>query len=157
VVIDGKLYLIFKNFNILLMFLVYCSSSKSTERKFLIKSLRFWPDCVPGIIKSTIQNEHFKQSSILCTLKAERTKNITFKSTIYLLYSYHSLLSRIQSNFRPIIFASTYLNFGLPLCMLELRTSTGVIPCQTSKNKSKISPWVENFKIDIFRGFYIQF
>jgi hypothetical protein len=32
-----------------------------------------------------------------------------------------------------------------------------VIPCQTSKNKTKMSPWVENFKIDIFRGFYIQF
>jgi hypothetical protein len=31
-----------------------------------------------------------------------------------------------------------------------------VIPCQTSKNKTIMSPWVENFKIDIFRGFYIQ-
>jgi hypothetical protein len=31
----------------------------------------------------------------------------------------------------------------------------GVIPCQTSKNKTKMSPWVENFKIDIFRGFSI--
>jgi hypothetical protein len=29
-----------------------------------------------------------------------------------------------------------------------------VIPCQLDK---LMSPWVENFKIDIFRGFYIQF
>jgi hypothetical protein len=33
----------------------------------------------------------------------------------------------------------------------------GVIPCQSSKNKTKMSPWVENIKTDIFRGFYIQF
>jgi hypothetical protein len=30
-----------------------------------------------------------------------------------------------------------------------------IIPFQTSKDKIKMSPWVENFKIDIFRAFYI--
>jgi hypothetical protein len=45
------------------------------------------------------------------------------------------------------VFVDSTIYFFLPCCW--------VIPCQTSKNKTKMSPWIENFKIDIFREFYI--
>jgi hypothetical protein len=35
--------------------------------------------------------------------------------------------------------------------MLSKLTPSGVIPCQTDKS---MSPWVGDFKIDIFYGFY---
>jgi hypothetical protein len=41
--------------------------------------------------------------------------------------------------------------------LIDRRYEYGVIPCQTSKNETKMSPWVGNFETDIFHGFYIYY
>jgi hypothetical protein len=80
-----------------------------------------------------------------------RDSGIVLQPNSYLsirLYEFLDLNIRISRNFEFDVFAG-FLNY--------MSTYLEVIPCQTSKIKTKMSPWVENFKIDIFRGFYIQF